>query len=87
MLNNASDFEKIYIACGYSDLIRGIDGFASMIQQEFNLDPFKTGILFLFCGIKTDCIKGLLWEGDGFLLLYKRLEKQEDFNGHVMNMK
>jgi transposase len=74
MLNDASGFEKIYIACGYSDLRRGIDGFASMIQQEFRLDPFKPGILFLFCGRKADRIKGLLWEGDGFLLLYKRLE-------------
>ncbi len=74
MLNNASGFEKIYIACGYSDLRKGIDGLASIIQQEFKLDPFNSGTLFLFCGRKTDRIKGLLWEGDGFLLLYKRLE-------------
>jgi transposase len=74
MLNDASSFEKVYIACGYSDLRRGIDGLAGMIQQEFKLDPFQPGILFLFCGGKTDRIKGLLWEGDGFLLLYKRLE-------------
>lgn len=74
MLNEATGFEKIYIACGYSDLRRGIDGFANVIQQQFKLDPFQQGILFLFCGRKTDRIKGLLWEGDGFLLLYKRLE-------------
>jgi transposase len=74
MLNNASGFEKVYIACGYSDLRRGIDGFANLIQQEFKLDPFQSGTLFLFCGRKTDRIKGILWEGDGFLLLYKRLE-------------
>lgn len=74
MLNDAYGFENIYIACGYNDLRRGIDGLANIIQQEFKLDPFKTGILFLFCGRKTDRIKGLLWEGDGFLLLYKRLE-------------
>lgn len=74
MLNNASGFQSIYIACGYSDLRKGIDGFASIIQQEFKLYLFQTGILFLFCGRRTDRIKGLLWEGDGFLLLYKRLE-------------
>lgn len=74
MLNDALGFKKVYIACGYSDLRRGIDGFANMIQQEFKLDPFEPDILFLFCGRKTDRIKGLLWEGDGFLLLYKRLE-------------
>ena len=32
------------------------------------------GTLFLFCGRRSDRIKGLLWMGDGFLLLYKRLE-------------
>lgn len=74
MLNNAVGFKKIYVACGYSDLRKGIDGFAGIIQEQFNLNPFESDILFLFCGRKTDRIKGLLWEGDGFLLLYKRLE-------------
>lgn len=74
MLNDACGFKKIYIACGYSDLRKGIDGLAGMIQQQFKLDPFRPNILFLFCGRKTDRIKCLLWEGDGFLLLYKRLE-------------
>lgn len=73
MLNNAGGFDKIYIACGYTDLRRGIDGLAGIVQQEFNLDPFQN-TLFLFCGKRTDRIKALLWEGDGFVLLYKRLE-------------
>ena len=64
---------KVYIACGYTDLRRGIDGLAGMVQQQFQLDPF-TNTLFLFCGRRKDRIKGLLWEGSGFLLLYKRLE-------------
>jgi transposase len=73
MLNDATGFDKIYIACGYTDLRRGIDGLASIVQNTFDLNPFQN-ILFLFCGRRTDRIKGLLWEGDGFLLLYKRLE-------------
>lgn len=73
MFNGATGFDRIYIACGYTDLRRGIDGLAGIIQNEFHLDPFQN-ILFLFCGKRTDRIKGLLWEGDGFVLLYKRLE-------------
>jgi len=73
MFNTASGFDQIYIACGYTDLRRGIDGLAGIVQNEYELDPFQN-ILFLFCGRRTDRIKGLLWEGDGFLLLYKRLE-------------
>ena len=64
---------EVYIALGYTDLRRGIDGLAAVVQESFELDPF-TNTLFLFCGRRKDRIKGLLWEGDGFLLLYKRLE-------------
>ena len=45
-----------------------------MIKFNFQLDPYEKDILFLFCGRRSDRIKGLVWEGDGFLLLYKRLE-------------
>ena len=65
---------KIYLAAGYTDLRRGIDGLATMIRFRFQLDPYDKNTLFLFCGKKTNRIKGLLWEGDGFLLLYKRLD-------------
>lgn len=74
MFNDAQGFSKIYIACGKTDLRRGIDGLASIIKFQFNLDPFQKNVLFLFCGTRTDRIKGLVWEGDGFLLLYKRVE-------------
>ena len=74
MLNNAAGFQKIYIAAGFTDLRRGIDGLASIVKFNFQLDPYEKEILFLFCGRRRDRIKGLVWEGDGFLLLYKRLE-------------
>ena len=44
-----------------------------LVQEQFLLNPLEKGTLFLFCGRKSDRIKGLLFEGDGFLLLYKRL--------------
>ena len=71
-----SKFEEIYIACGYTDIRKGIDGLATLVQQQFEHDPF-TNTLFLFCGRRKDRIKGLFWDGDGFLLLYKRLEESK----------
>ena len=64
---------KIYIATGYTDLRKGIDGLAGFIQEQFHLDVFED-TLFLFCGKRNDRIKGLYWDTNGFLLLYKRLE-------------
>ena len=74
MLNEIIHPERVYIACGYTDLRRGIDGLAGLVQEKYRLNPF-TEALFLFCGRRSDRIKGLYWDGDGFLLLYKRLEK------------
>lgn len=73
MLNDAAGFRHIYLACGYTDLRRGIDGLVSTVKCHFNLDPSEEGSIFLFCGRRADRIKALVYEGDGFLLLYKRL--------------
>lgn len=75
MLNDATGFKKIYLAAGYTDLRRGIDGLAAIIRFQFELDPYDKNTLFLFCGKRCDRIKALLWEGDGFLLMYKRIER------------
>lgn len=74
MLNDYTGTSRIYLACGYTDLRRGIDGLAEIVTSKFKLDPFDSS-LFLFCGRRCDRIKALYWEGDGFLLLYKRLER------------
>lgn len=65
--------EHIYLACGNTDMRKSIDGLSAVVQQNFHLDPFSNS-LFLFCGRKSNRIKALYWEGDGFVLLYKRLE-------------
>lgn len=73
MLNDLALDTQVYLVTGHTDLRRGIDGLATIIQAQLQLDPFSKA-LFLFCGRRCDRIKGLLWEGDGFLLLYKRLD-------------
>lgn len=67
-------FAGIYIICGFTDLRYGIDSLAAIIEQKYKLSLFVPNTLFLFCGRSASKIKGLLWEGDGFLLLYKRVE-------------
>ena len=65
--------ENIYIICGHTDMRKSIDGLAAIVQQQYKLDLFSSSA-FLFCGRRRDRLKVLLWEADGFLLLYKRLE-------------
>lgn len=73
MFNDTAGFKKVYLAVGTTDLRKGIDGLAAIVTFQFHLDPYDKNTLFLFCGKKPDRIKGLVWEGDGFLLLYKRI--------------
>ena len=75
MLRDA-DFNKIngvYLVTGNTDIRIGIDSLAALIEQQYKLQLFVPNTLFLFCGKNSKKIKGLLWEGDGFLLLYKRV--------------
>ena len=74
MLNDAAGIRRVVLACGYVDLRKGIDGLSMIIGDRYHQNPFEKGTLFRFCGRRSDRIKGLLWMGDGFLLLYKRLE-------------
>lgn len=74
MFNDAAGFKKIYLAAGYTDLRRGMEGLTNIVRFHFELNPYDRNTLFLFCGKRADRIKGLIWEGDGFLLLYKRLD-------------
>jgi transposase len=63
----------VYICCGYTDMRKSIDGLAAMVQQSLKQNAAGNN-LYLFCGRRSDRIKALYYEGDGFILLYKRLE-------------
>ena len=75
MLNDAVCFSQVYVVCGFTDLRSGIDKLAALIKAKTGNSPCIPDALFLFCGRKADRIKGIVWEGDGFLLLHKRLEQ------------
>lgn len=68
-----SRIDKVYIAPGRTDMRKGIEGLAVIVQLQMKLDPFSNS-LFLFCGKNKSVIKGLYWDQDGFLLLTKRLQ-------------
>ena len=58
-----SKVQNYYVACGYTDLRRGIDGLAAIVSQQYG-GYLSEESLFLFCGRRTDRIKALFWSGD-----------------------
>ena len=67
------DISRIYIAPNVTDLRKGIDSYAAIVQNEFKQDPFSDA-MYIFCNRTHDKLKILYWDGTGFWLLYKRLE-------------
>jgi transposase len=65
--------DRVYLACGNTDLRKSIDGLAALVQEGFQLDPFSA--LFVFCNRKRDKLKILHWDHNGFWLYYRRLER------------
>ena len=66
--------KKIYLACGNTDMRKAINGLAALVKHSFQLGPFGEA-LFVFCNGSRDRLKILEWDGDGFWLHLKRLEK------------
>ena len=56
---------NIYIVCGHTDMRKSINGLTAIIQEQFDLDLFSDSL---------NRHKALLWEDDGFILLYKVVE-------------
>jgi transposase len=66
--------KAVYLACGVTDMRKSINGLAAIVECSFQLDPYG-GELFVFCNRTRDRLKILEWDGDGFWLYFKRLEK------------
>ena len=65
---------RVYLAPGATDMRKAIDGLAALTRTVLEQDP-TSGHLFVFCNRRRDRIKILYWEGSGFWLLHKRLER------------
>jgi transposase len=64
----------VFLACGVTDMRRGFDGLAALVQGVLDQDPFS-GALFCFRGRRGDLVKVLWWDGQGLCLYAKRLER------------
>ncbi|MCD8301238.1 MAG: IS66 family insertion sequence element accessory protein TnpB [Clostridiales bacterium] len=73
MLKRNVDIRRVYVLPGRTDMRRGATGLAALVRLQYGLDPLEVGTLFLFCGRKKDRIKGIMYEGDGFVLVSKQL--------------
>lgn len=65
---------KVWLAAGATDMRKGFDGLAALVQTQLAEDPFS-GHLFVFRGRAADRVKVLWWSGDGMCLFAKRLER------------
>ena len=78
MLGDITAADEIYIVTGRTDMRKSIDGLCAIVEDQLHMEPRRSA-LYLFCGKRCDRIKALLWESDGFVLLYKRMEVQGRF--------
>lgn len=65
---------RIWLAAGVTDMRRGMDGLAALVQSALAENPFS-GHIFIFRGRRGDLVKLLWWSGDGLCLFAKRLER------------
>ncbi len=65
---------RVYLACGATDMRKGIAGLAALAQDVLRQKP-TGGAVFAFRGRKGDRLKLLYWDGQGFCLYYKVLQR------------
>ncbi len=65
---------RVYLAMGPTDMRKGMDGLAMLAQEALKQDPFA-GHLFVFRGRQGHLVKVLYWDGQGYCLFAKRLER------------
>ena len=65
---------KVHLALGHTDMRKGMDGLAALVQEQLKRDPFS-GHLFAFRGKRASILKVLFWDGNGLCLFTKRIDR------------
>ncbi|WKB50734.1 IS66 family insertion sequence element accessory protein TnpB [Eleftheria terrae] len=65
---------RVWIAAGHTDMRKGFDGLAALVQTALANNPYS-GHVIVFRGKRGDMLKVLWFDGQGLLLLSKRLER------------
>jgi transposase len=65
---------RIFIRPGTTDMRKAANGLLAIVEQAMSGNAFS-GSLYLFCGKTRKILKAIWWDGDGFCLWQKRLEK------------
>lgn len=65
---------RVWLATGHTDMRKGFDSLALLVQQNFGRDP-HTGDIFVFRGRRGDLAKLIWHDGQGACLFTKRLER------------
>ena len=65
---------QVWIVAGHTDMRKGFDGLAAMVQTALAANPF-CGHVFVFRGRRGDILKVLWFDGQGLMLMSKRLER------------
>jgi transposase len=65
---------RVFLACGMTDMRKGFDGLAVLVQQVLREDP-HSGALFAFRGKRGHLVKLLWFDGQGLCLFSKRLDR------------
>ena len=64
---------RVYLCTVPCDMRRSFDGLSMMAEHIVRCNPFA-GHLLVFCNRRTDRLKILYWDRDGWAIWYKRLE-------------
>lgn len=70
---NLSGRQAIYACTTPVDFRKQHDGLVALVRSQLEVDPLD-GSVFVFFNKRRDRIKLILWDGNGFWLMYKRLE-------------